>query len=97
MTTRSKNRPGNATPKRRNVAGPAANSSIDHNQPTKLDLLVEKLAQPDGASLADLTAATGWQVHSVRGALAGSLKKKGHIIVSEKIGDVRRYRIEAAR
>ena len=55
------------------------------------------LVRPDGASLAELIAATGWQAHSVRGALAGSLKKKGHVILSEKSDGQRRYRIGAAR
>ncbi|MCB1372019.1 MAG: DUF3489 domain-containing protein, partial [Rhodobacteraceae bacterium] len=33
--------------------------------------------------------------HSVRGAMAGALKKKGHVISSEKQEGVRRYRIGA--
>jgi hypothetical protein len=37
--------------------------------------------------------ATGWQQHSVRGALAGALKKRGHTINSDKVDGVRRYRI----
>ena len=53
------------------------------------------LCRPEGASLAELVALTGWQAHSVRGALAGSLKRKGHVILSEKIAGERRYRIEA--
>jgi hypothetical protein len=36
--------------------------------------------------------ATGWQQHSVRGAMAGALKKRGLVITSEKVQDVRRYR-----
>lgn len=60
---------------------------------TKLDLIVGELNRPEGASLAELVAATGWQPHSVRGALAGSIRKKGHVIVSEKIDGERRYRI----
>lgn len=64
---------------------------------SKLDLMVALLTRPDGACLADLTAATGWQPHSVRGALAGSLKKKGHVILSDKVDGTRRYRIGAAR
>ena len=55
------------------------------------------LRRPDGASLADLVAATGWQAHSVRGALAGPLRRKGHVILSEKDAGSRRYRIGAAR
>ena len=44
-------------------------------------------------SIADACAALGWQAHSVRGAMAGSLKKKGRTIVSEKVDGVRVYRI----
>ena len=54
-------------------------------------------SRPEGASLAELVAATGWQAHSVRGALAGSLKRKGHAIVSEKLDGERRYRIGAGQ
>jgi hypothetical protein len=97
MAAKSKTQNPKATARHRESARLAPSPSPEANRLTRLDLLVEKLAQPDGASLAELTAATGWQVHSVRGALAGSLKKKGHVILSEKTGDVRRYRIEAAR
>ena len=38
--------------------------------------IVEMLRRKDGATLADLTKATGWQPHSVRGFLAGNVKKK---------------------
>jgi len=62
---------------------------------TKLACLVALLEASGGATLADLCAATGWQAHSVRGALAGTLKRKGFSIVSERIDGVRRYRIGA--
>ena len=61
---------------------------------TKLALLVAHLSAPGGATIAELCKATGWQPHSVRGALAGALKRKGHVIRSEKEGGLRRYRIE---
>jgi hypothetical protein len=64
---------------------------------SKLDTLVELLRRPTGASIQDLAAATGWQTHSVRGALAGTLKKKGHSINSEMVEGVRRYRIAEAQ
>lgn len=60
---------------------------------TKLELIVARLTRPGGATLDDLVAATGWQAHSIRGALAGSLRKKGLAIVSEKVDGARRYRI----
>jgi len=36
---------------------------------------------------------TGWQAHSIRGAMAGALKKKGHAVISEKTDDKRVWRI----
>ena len=65
--------------------------------PSKLEQIVVLLSRPEGASLAELVAATGWQAHSVRGALAGSLKRKGHAIQSEKVAGERRYRIGAGQ
>ena len=62
-------------------------------KPTKLDRLITLLRQTNGASLEELCKVTGWQAHSVRGAIAGSLKKKGHVIMSERTDGVRRYRI----
>ncbi len=64
---------------------------------SKLTQIVALLSRPDGASLAELTSATGWQPHSVRGVLAGALKRKGHTVLSEKVDGARRYRIGAAR
>jgi len=64
-----------------------------HTKPTKLDTLEKLLRRNQGASLAELMRATGWQAHSVRGALAGALKKRGLAITSTKEKDVRRYRI----
>jgi hypothetical protein len=44
------------------------------------------LQQPDGASLDEIVAATGWQAHTVRGAIAGAMKKKlGLAVTSDKV------------
>lgn len=78
------------------------NSSIGVKTPTagsarigsKIGKVVALLRGPKGASIAALQRATGWQAHSVRGALAGTIKKKlGLSVVSEKTGTVRTYRI----
>ncbi|WFL77812.1 DUF3489 domain-containing protein [Altererythrobacter arenosus] len=61
---------------------------------SKLDTLEKLLKRKTGASIAEMTSATGWQQHSVRGAMAGALKKRGHAIASEKIDGSRHYRIE---
>ena len=43
------------------------------------------LRRPEGASLGQIIAATGWQKHTVRGAISGALKKKrGLEVTSEK-------------
>ena len=62
---------------------------------TKQAVLIELLTRAEGATLAQMTEATGWQVHTVRGAMAGALKKKlGLEITSEKQpGTDRIYRI----
>ena len=62
---------------------------------TKQANLIELLKRPDGASLAEMVQATGWLQHTVRGAMAGALKKKlGLNIVSDKTdGQERKYRI----
>jgi Protein of unknown function (DUF3489) len=43
---------------------------------SKTALLLRLLRRPDGASLGELTKATGWQPHSVRGFLSGTVKAK---------------------
>jgi hypothetical protein len=43
---------------------------------TKLALLLELLQRKGGATIPEVTKATGWQTHSVRGAISGALKKK---------------------
>jgi hypothetical protein len=61
--------------------------------PTKLQGLIDLLTRPEGADLAEMMAATGWQAHSVRGALAGTLRRKGCLIASAKVDGRRVYRI----
>ncbi|MEC5321848.1 DUF3489 domain-containing protein [Aurantimonas sp. A3-2-R12] len=61
---------------------------------TKGAAIVDLLRREAGATLADLMAASGWQEHSVRGFLSGTLKKKhGLTIASDKTDGIRRYRI----
>ena len=65
-------------------------------EPSKLDRLLAELARDDGATIDQLVVVTGWQRHSVRGAMAGTLKRKGHLVASTKADGVRRYRLVPA-
>jgi hypothetical protein len=60
---------------------------------SKLDQIAKALRKAKGASIQDLTKLTGWQAHSVRGAIAGALKKRGLNILSQRVGAKRVYRI----
>ncbi|KFX30551.1 DUF3489 domain-containing protein [Ralstonia solanacearum] len=59
--------------------------------------VVAMLARPEGATVKQICEATGWQAHTVRGAFAGTFKKRlGLTIISEKSSDSERvYRIAA--
>lgn len=61
---------------------------------TKLARLEAMLRRPVGATIEQLSRALDWQSHSVRGAIAGSLKKKGCVVTSAVEDAERRiYRI----
>ena len=63
--------------------------------PTKPQILIALLKRPKGASIPELTKATNWQAHSVRGYLSGTLKKKQGLAIASTRNDSkdRRYRI----
>jgi len=65
---------------------------------TKQAVLIDMLCREEGATIAQVVEATGWQRHTVRGAISGALKKKlGLTVTSEKIeGGERVYRIAEA-
>jgi hypothetical protein len=47
--------------------------------------VIALLKRPEGATIAQICASTGWQSHTVRGTFAGAFKKKlGLTITSEK-------------
>jgi len=64
---------------------------------TKQATMIAMLRRPGGATITQISDATGWQSHTVRGAFAGALKKKlGLEVTSEKAeGGERVYRISS--
>jgi len=53
---------------------------------TKQAQIIAMLHRPEGASIAEIVAATGWLAHTVRGSISGALKKKlGLPITAEKV------------
>ena len=71
---------------------------VQRRKGTKQEALIKMLRAPGGATIEEISAATGWQSHTVRGAMAGALKKKlGLEVTSEKVeGRGRVYRLAAA-
>jgi Protein of unknown function (DUF3489) len=74
---------------------PAGATERTPREGTKQATMIAMLQRKNGATIAEIVEATGWQQHTVRGAFAGALKKKlGLTIVSEKVdGRGRVYRI----
>jgi Protein of unknown function (DUF3489) len=78
-----------AQPEAQNVAGsdegghPAR--AVAPRDGSKLALVIEHLQRADGATLIDLTQATGWLPHTTRAALTG-LRKRGYAVIRERIG-----------
>ena len=84
------------SPRARPAKGPPAGKADSPTRNgTKQALLVGMLRRPHGATIEQMTAKTGWQPHSVRGAISGTLKKKlGLAVTSMKVdGRGRVYRI----
>lgn len=81
------------------AAGQAQGSGNDvqrDRSPSKAFLMLEILQQPEGATLEQMVAATGWLPHTTRAMLTG-LRKKGHAVTSEKLDGVRTYRVSAGQ
>ena len=76
-------------------AAPAGPAPVQRPKGSKQEILIEMLRTEGGATISEIVAATGWQPHSVRGAISGVLKKRlGLKVVSGKEGERGRvYRI----
>jgi hypothetical protein len=99
---KSSERPGRAKrsgAKRTGVSAKATKTSPNRANPdSKQDKIVALLQRPKGATLDALVKETQWQKHSVRGFLAGTVRKKLKLpLLSEKIDGVRTYRIGSGK
>jgi Protein of unknown function (DUF3489) len=101
--TKPSKRPGQAKQSSaKKVAAPSAKTTKAspgrRNSGSKHDQIVTLLRQPGGATLEALVKATGWQKHSVRGFLAGTVRKKLKLpLLSLKIEGIRTYRVGASK
>jgi Protein of unknown function (DUF3489) len=59
---------------------------------TKNQQVIDLLSTDGGVTLEEMSTLASWQPHSTRSFMTG-LKKKGHVIESDKVDGVRRYRI----
>lgn len=77
------------------IADPAKPLNLSNGTP-KIDQVIALLRRPEGATMNELTSATGWLPHSARAVLTG-LRKKGHDITRGKRGEATCYSIQVAR
>ena len=69
----------------------------DPKRPSKQDVVIAMLRQPEGATVDEVASVTGWQRHTVRGVFSGTLKKKlGLTLASAKEERGRVYRVAAS-
>lgn len=77
---------------------PTAPKSHRQREHSKQATIIGMLRRPEGATVAQICACTGWQAHTVRGTFAGAFKKKlGLTITSAKPkGGERSYHVAAS-
>jgi hypothetical protein len=86
-----------AKPVSRKRSAPASSRSAAGPE-TKHARIIAMLRKPAGATVAAIMAITDWQDHSVRGFLAGVVRKKlGLNLVSDQTDKGRVYRIKEGR
>ena len=82
-------------PARSKASKAAATTQSSEPKQSKKSILTDLLKRPEGASIDEMIAATGWQSHSIRATITG-LRKNGHSITLDKNAENgSRYRIEA--
>ena len=69
-------------------------SKVEGKHSSKQDQVIAMLQSPSGTTLSAMMKTTGWQQHSVRGFLSGTIRKKLKLkLISKKIDGDRVYRV----
>lgn len=78
------------------TAASAAARKPTGKRASKKEAIISLLSRKGGASVSEMQVATGWQAHSVRGYLSGTISKKlGMMLTSSTdASGVRRYAIK---
>jgi hypothetical protein len=101
MPMSAKKRPPKSTAARATTAKPPQPAITDlekkNDAGSKQARVIEMLQSPTGMTIAAMMKETGWQQHSVRGFLAGVVRKKLKLkLNSKKIDGTRVYRVDGA-
>jgi hypothetical protein len=86
-------KPQQPTTKATAARAPKLHSPAAPMRPSKKSAILNLLQRPDGAAIGDLTAATGWQVHSVRAALTGLRKEGKELVRARNAAGITHYRL----
>jgi Protein of unknown function (DUF3489) len=85
-------------PSKKASKGGGASKLNDSGSDTKQSRVLTMLRSPAGATIAAIMRATGWQQHSVRGFLAGVVRKRFKLeLISKKVDGNRVYQIGSGR
>jgi|SRR6185312_4372247 len=94
----AKRKTARSKPKRGKAGKSPHSDQSKRRTATKMQACLDLLSSASGATVGDMQQATGWQPHSVRGFLAGTVKKKlGLDLTSTKEERGRVYRIARAK
>jgi len=97
MSKTAKKRPSASSATRAPARTPPTSNDLDAQKSgpgSKQSRIIAMLQSPSGTTIAAMTKATGWQQHSVRGFLAGVVRKRLKLkLGSKKVDGNRIYRI----